>query len=123
MAIVVDPHYAEGIIELARECHVWVVRSDSNDPVVAALREDGTALSLDEGVSTFNPGETPEASFLSILDVVEEHHGEYSHDPPLSVIELIGSEPSAVVRDELDSYGFRDVESSPTGFVARRDSA
>jgi hypothetical protein len=123
VAIVVDPNYAERIIELARECHVWLVRSTSNDAVVAALRQDGEAHSLDEGVTTFNPGETPQASFLSILSAVEEHHGEYSHDPPLSVIEAIGLEPSAAVREELDSYGFRDVEPSSNGFVARRDSA
>jgi hypothetical protein len=48
------------------------------------------------------------------------HHGDYSHDPPLSVIEVIGLEPTEAVRDELSSYGFGDIELSAEGFVVRR---
>jgi hypothetical protein len=123
VAIVVDPNYAERVSELASECHTWLVRSASNDPVAASLWHDEPRHSLENGVTTFDPAETPEASFLSILGAVDEHHGEYSHDPPLSIIEVVGLEPTAAVRDELDSYGFRHVEPSENGFVARRDSA
>ncbi len=123
VAIVVDPSYAERIVSLARECHVWLVRSALNDPVVAALRQDHSGFSFDSGVTTFNGEDTPEASFLSILGTVEEHHGEDSHNPPLSVIEVIGLEPSALVRDELHSYGFGHIEPSHHGFVARRETA
>ena len=62
-------------------------------------------------------GETPEASFISILEEVVIHHGEDSHDPPLSVIEVIGLPPTAAVRDELGAYGFNSIESSAEGFV------
>jgi hypothetical protein len=120
VAIVLDPNYAERIVELARQCHVWLVKSASNDPVVAVLWRDGGDYSLEEGVTTFSPKETPEASFISILDEVEVHHGDYSHDPPLSVIEVIGLEPTEAVRDELSSYGFGDIELSAEGFVVRR---
>jgi hypothetical protein len=120
VAIVLDPNYAERIVELARECHVWLVKSASNDPVVAVLWKDDRAYSLEEGVTTFSSAETPGASFISILETVEEHHGEYSHDPPLSVIEAIGLEPTVAVREELSSYGFSDIELSAEGFVARR---
>jgi hypothetical protein len=120
VAIVLDPNYAERIVELARECHVWLVTSASNDPVVAVLWRDDRAYSLEEGVTTFSAAETPEASFISILEEVEVHHGDYSHDPPLSVIEVIGLEPTEAVRDELSSYGFGDIELSAEGFVVRR---
>ena len=123
VAIVVDPDYAERITELASECHTWLVRSAANDAVVASLRQDDQAFSFDAGVTTFNKAETPQASFLSILGTVEEHHGAYSHDPPLSVIEVIGLESSAAVRAELDVYGFCDIEQSTNGFIARRDPA
>jgi hypothetical protein len=123
VAIVVDPNYAERTIELARECHVWLVRSAVNDAVVAAVRQDEPAYSFDSGVTAFNGAETPQASFLSILGTIEEHHGEDSHDPPLSVIEVIGLELSALVREELDSYGFGDIARSQDGFIARRDPA
>ena len=75
MAIVLDPNYAERVVELARERHVWLVTSASNDPAVRALWDD-PAYSLEEkddplaegGVTTFSPAETPEASFISILE-------------------------------------------------------
>ena len=127
MAIVLDPNYAERVVELARERHVWLVTSASNDPAVRALWDD-PAYSLEEkddplaqgGVTTFSPAETPEASFISILEEVEAHHGEYSHDPPLSLLEVIGLEPTVAVRDELSSYGFGDIELSAEGCVVRR---
>ena len=121
VAIVLDPNYADRIVELARECHVWLVESDSNDSVVAVLWRDGPAYSLEEGVTTFSPvGDSPEASFISILEEVEVHHAESGHDPPLSVIEVIGLEPTVAVRDELSSWGFGDIELSAEGFVVRR---
>ena len=123
VAIVLDPNYGERIIELARECHVWLVSSASNDAAVATLHQSDPAYSLGEGVTTFSPAETPQASFVAILDLVEEHHGEYSHDPPVSVIDVIGLEPSAAAIDELDVYEFRHIEPSKNGFVARRAPA
>ena len=122
VAIVVDPDYAERVLNLAGECHVWLVRSAANDRVVAALRESHPTHSLESGVTTFNPAGTPQASLVAILGTVEEHHGEYSHDPPVSVLEVIGAEPSAAVREELDAYGFHRVEPSEEGFRARRGS-
>jgi hypothetical protein len=126
VAIVLDPNYGERVVELARERHVWLVTSASNDPAVRALWDD-PARSLEEddplaegGVTTFSPTETPEASFISILEEVDAHHGEYSHDPPLSLLEVIGLEPTVAVRDELSSYGFGNIELSAEGFVVRR---
>jgi hypothetical protein len=99
-----------------------VVRSPTNDGVVAAFRREEAVYSSDSGVTAFTEAETPERSFLLILGVVEEHHGAYSHAPPLSAIEVIGLEPSGFVRDELHAYGFRDIEQSERGFIARRGS-
>lgn len=120
MAIVLDPNYGERVIELARECHVWLVRSASNDAAAATVWQDATGYSLEEGITTFSPAETPQASFVVALELVEDHHGEYEHDPPLSVLEVIGLEPSAAVVDDLDRYEFSHIEPSENGFVARR---
>ena len=121
MAIVLDPNYAERIGELARKSHVWVVTSASNDPVVTALWND-PAYSLGEfDVTTFDSLKiTPEASFISILETVEDHHPEDMHDPEWSVIEVIGVDPTVAVRDELSSWGYSDIETSAEGFVVRR---
>ncbi len=92
--------------------------SASNNAAVATLHSSD--YSLEEGVTTFSPSATAQASFVAVIDLVEQHHGEYSHDPPVSIIEVIGFEPSAVAVDELDAYGFHHVEPSNNGFVARR---
>lgn len=121
VAIVLDPNYAERIGELARKSHVWVVTSASNDPVVTALWNDPAYALRESDVTTFDSLETtPEASFIRILETVEVHHGEGMHDPPWSVIEVIGVHPTVAVRDELSSYGFSDIELSAAGFIVRR---
>ena len=120
VAVVVDPDYGEGVRELSRDRHVWIVRSPINDAVVEAVRADSDEHSLESGISRFNGGDSPEESFLSILGVVEEHHGAYSHDPPLSVIEVFGVGATDAIREEVAAYGFRRIELGNEGFTAYR---
>ena len=120
VAIVLDPNYGERVIELARECHVWLVHSLLNDAAAATVWQDNSAYSLEEGVTTFGSKETPHASFVGVLDLVETHHAAWDEDPPVSVIEVIGLEPSAAALDELDEYDYRQVEPTKNGFIARR---
>ena len=120
VAVVLDPDYGEGVRDLARDRHVWIVRSPINDAVAEAVRAGSEEHSLESGISTFNGRESPEESFLSILGVIEEHHGEYSHDPPLSVIEVFGVGATDAIREEAAAYGFRRIEPSDEGFTAYR---
>jgi hypothetical protein len=121
VAIVVDPQYGEQVIELARDRHVWLVRSPRNDEAAAALWQDASEHTLQDCITTFNGADSPESAFIAILGTVELHHGEYSHDPPLSVIETIGLRPTSAVSDALSEYGFQEVEATPDGFIARRE--
>jgi hypothetical protein len=66
-------------------------------------------------------GGTPEREVASILGTVEEHHGQYSHEPPLTIIEVIGAAVTPEVRTELEAHGFERWQESPAGFVAYRD--
>ena len=120
VAVVVDPDYGKHVRDLSRDRHVWIVRSPVNDAVVEVVRAQAEEYSLDSGISTFAAGESPEASFLSILGAVEEHHGEHSHDPPLGVIQIIGVDLTPGIRAELAAYGFDQVESAHDEVVARR---
>ena len=45
------------------------------------------------GVTTFkfNAADTPEQICLAVLDDVDLHHGESSHYPPWSVLEVVGA--------------------------------
>lgn len=74
----------------------------------------------DEGLTLFNGGTTPEESLVSILDSVELHHGEYSHDPPLPVIDVLGVGVTEPIREALAAVGFTDIRTVGEGFIARR---
>ncbi len=63
---------------------------------------------------------TPEQLLVRVFPTVYEHHGEYSQDPPLDEVEVLGVAPSADVRAALNSYGFSSVVVSVNGFVASR---
>jgi hypothetical protein len=120
VAVVVDPDYGEAVRPLSLSRHVWIVRSPRNNAVVEAMRAQCNEHSAETGVSTFNAGGTPEESFLSILGVVDEHHGEHSHDPPLSVIEVVGVAATDAIREQLAAVGFRQTEPDDEGFTAYR---
>lgn len=72
-------------------------------------------------MTLFGAGDrSPEDEVISIFGTVHERHGEYSHDPPLVEVEMLGAEPTADVRAELNASGFTDIVPSERGFVALR---
>jgi hypothetical protein len=73
--------------------------------------EPGEASSLEAGLTLFNADSGPENSLLSVLNMVELHHGEYSHTAPLSVIEVLGTEPTGAIQEALATLGFAEIKS------------
>jgi hypothetical protein len=93
-----------------------------NEAVAQRIWNQPGEHSLDSGVTLFQPsGRGPDEDCLSIIDTIEEHHGEHSHDPPLTIVEVFGANATAKVRNEFAALGFRRLEPSPSGFVAFRD--
>ncbi|MDY0357593.1 MAG: hypothetical protein RBR19_17055 [Sedimentisphaerales bacterium] len=114
--VVVDPEYGERLRELPVDEPVWVVASEVNRLVVQALwRERADVTSF-----RFTPQAAPEDRLVSILSTVDLHHGEFSHDPPYSVLNIIGVEWSPAIQDEFDSFGLNRFEATAEGFVAMR---
>ena len=123
VAVVVDPALASVVAELAQDRHVWAVRVTGTEKVATNVwldNQKGQHRCNDAGLTLFNGSATPEESFLSILDSVELHHGEYSHDPPLSVIEVLGVDATKAIHDALAELGFTEVSTADACFVARR---
>jgi hypothetical protein len=92
VAIVFDAAFGSRLFELAARMPVWIVDTPPNLAAVDQWRPH-PAQSEAEGVTTFkvDPKETAEAWCADILYMVDLHHGEYSHDPPYSAIEVIGA--------------------------------
>ena len=123
VVIVVRPGYAEEVRRIAGEQHVWAIRTAEYQRVADEDRQRSPNYSLEHGVTLFGAGnQNPEDEVISILGTVEEHHGEYSHDPPLDEVEILGATPTPEVRAEFTAYGFTDIVPSDDGFVASRNA-
>jgi hypothetical protein len=124
VSIVTDRSFAERLPALARRLHVWLCRTPDNEraakEIWAAIAPG--AFSLDSGVTLFDVGadQSPAQMLLGILDVVTLHHGEHSHEPPWSVIEVVGCPLTEDVREAFAEHGATVEADGVLGFVARR---
>ncbi len=94
VAIVVDRKFGERLLPLTQRLHVWVCDTSANGEAVkkamAAIAPG--AVWNEVGVTTFrvNENDSPEDMVFDRLGDVDLHHGEYSHDPAWTVMEIYG---------------------------------
>ena len=125
VTIVVDPIYGGKVSTLSERIHVWLADTPPNRAAAEQVwrtRPDGD---LESGVTTFKvaAGASPEQWVLDILSTVLEHHGEYSHDPPLSFVDIIGVERSPNLTEALISAGLTDFTRRSDGWRATSPGA
>jgi hypothetical protein len=121
VAIVVGPGFAADVRRIAGDRHVWAIRTPEYRRAADEERPSSGCHSLERGVTLFGAdNSSPEDKVISIFGTVQEHHGEYSHDPPLDEVEVLGAEPTPEVRAELNAFGFTDIVPAERGFVAQR---
>ncbi|RKG88136.1 hypothetical protein D7W82_11470 [Corallococcus sp. CA049B] len=126
VGIVVDQGCGDRVAELARVFHVWVVKSRENTPVIQSVWKSGLVDEavdpLSVGVTSFAAieGESPEAMCARIAGTVDEHHGEFSHDPPWSEIEVFGVKLTPTLRHVFEELGATACTPTQQGFVCRR---
>ncbi|HLX10282.1 MAG TPA: hypothetical protein VKY89_20705 [Thermoanaerobaculia bacterium] len=114
----------EVILGMAKRMHVWVLDNRDNRPVIQSLWGTGSAFDLERGATLFSspPRLETHADWMSLIEAIEVHHGEYSHHPPVDEIEVVGAPASTPAVHALSEYGFRDITQSDHGFVARKPS-
>ena len=123
VVIVVAPTFAVELERVAEDRHVWALRVPEYERVAEERWSKARGDDLDSGITLFNGGGlSPEAQLVDVFPTIEEHHGEYSHTPALSEIEVYGAHPTSDVRAKLSAYGFDDISPSQRGFTARRDA-
>lgn len=126
VAIVVDPHYGDALKALAGSHHVWVVRSLANDRATWSVWSVGVSGAEDDpmgpGATLFDaiPGESRESMCERIALEVQEHHGEFGHDPPWSEIRVIGVSVDPNLEELFRDIGAQSVVVSEDGFTCRR---
>lgn len=127
VGLIVDRNFGDRISDLARAFHVWVIASPRNSPVIRAFW-NGQSRGHDEdllasGITSFDATdqESPEDSCVRMASELDEHHGEFSHDPPWSEIAVFGAKLSASVKNAFAEIGATSFESTSDGFVCRRE--
>jgi hypothetical protein len=124
VAIVVDRQFGPQLADMAKRLHVWICDSPTNRPAVEAIwrARGGREYHIESGATIFDcaPDEAIEDALVNIIRAVDEHHGEHSHDPPWSTIEVIGCSPSPCVQRAFAEFGAQIAGLQPDRFEARR---
>jgi len=124
VAVVVDRAFGARLLPLAQRLHVWVCDTSTNreatEKAVADLPPN--AVWNEVGVTTFGRGEidSPEDLIIRYAGDIDLHHGEHSHDPAWSQIEVYGVRLNDALRTAWQEYGVNEFRETPEGFVCSR---
>lgn len=96
VALIVDPSFGAQLEAVAARCHIWVVDTPANRPVVEKIwnAQKGQEESLMTTIFSADLEAPPEQVALDHLYMVDLHHGEYSQNPPWNTLEVYGAGPS-----------------------------
>jgi hypothetical protein len=119
--IVVDPNFGERLREI-KNAPVWITMSPINEPVIRSLWATNPQPDHLIGITgfSFEEGVEPENLFLNQIDMIDLHHGPYSSKAPYTILDVIGTRLTEVIRGALYDFGFTDFVENSEGFVARR---
>jgi len=108
VSIVVDPNFGSRLHELAARMHVWAVDTPPNRAAAERIWAKMAAPIIERGVTIFQakPGESPDQRVVGILGDVALHHGAYSHDPAVSILEIHGAPLTNILHTALREMGF-----------------
>jgi hypothetical protein len=126
VGIVVDRSFGPRISAVAGQLHLWVVDSAENAAAIRdvwAKQDPGDQSDpLGTGVTSFaaDVSEPAETMCIRLAEVVDEHHGEYAHDPPWSEISVFGVPLSAELREAFARLGGTAFYPTAEGGVCRR---
>ena len=123
--VIVDPQFGDRLRGIPSGEPVWIVATEVNRFAYESVGKERNPESYLVGLSSFkgDPTASPETWLISELETIELHHGEMSHDPPWSVINVIGTRWTERIQEELARFGFEEHEDTAEGFVARKGMA
>lgn len=98
------------IPELASRCPVWVVDSAENrEGANDYWRQVDEAMAA--RVTTFVRTDAASDQALDVvLELVEDHHGQFAQDPPVDEVLVIGLVPTQAVLAVLCEWGYDQIE-------------
>lgn len=119
VAIVVDPAYGPHLLRLSARMHVWAVDTPLNRAVAEQIWSQSPGFDFEAGVTLFrSSGKGAIQDVADIIGVVDTHHGESSHVPAVSVLEVYGADAPPELRTVFARYGFTHLIDIDGGFRA-----
>jgi hypothetical protein len=127
ITIVTDENFGERVLELACNTYVWLVRSAVNDAAAQAFWKSKQPADdpILHGLSTFDrtSDESTDEMLARLLDLIDDHHGVYAHDPAWTEINVIGVPASPAFEAAARTYGVNDTHATAEGFRVSRAQA
>jgi len=127
IVLVVDEHFGQRLLKLARTAYVWIVQSTDNDLWAKNAWEScpDSEDPLLHGVSSFGrqQNESTESLIVRVLDMIDEHHGEFAHDPEWSEIDVVGGELTTAIMEAARTYGVTECNATQVGFQLMRSDS
>ena len=122
---VVAPAFGQRLLEIPFGEPVWIADTEINRSAYATLGPERNPGNYLEGLSSFKVDKTvsPDNWLVCEIETIDLHHGQWSHDPPWSVINVIGAKWNERIQKELARFGFDHHENTAEGFVAWKGSA
>ena len=123
VALVLDPEFGKAMEPLAKSLHVWAVGSPTNRAIANELWKRGPQpyeYNNESGITPFDfePGSDRESWCRKILDTIDQHHDEWSHDPPYTVLLVYGLRIAESLKPSFAELGFTRFEETDYGFRA-----
>lgn len=120
VGLVLDPQFGEKLVSLNSQIHVWIVDTPANQNIIQQIWAKHSTPSIERGITTFKvlPESSAEERCLGILSSIDLHHGEYSHNPPYSILEVIGLHFKDELKSRFIELGFDRFELTNEGFRA-----
>jgi hypothetical protein len=120
--VIVDPSFGDRLRDMPIGEPVWIAATEINVLAYNATGKERQPKSYLEGLSSFRVDKdgSPEDWLISEIQTIDLHHGEMSHDPPWSMINVIGVKWSLRIQEELERFGFNRHKDTTEGFTAWR---
>jgi len=118
VAFVLDPRIGIALKRLATRMPVWLVASSEN--LRAIEKVEGCPRVRCDVTPVYVNGNGAEEWLVNHVDTVDQHHNQFSQDPPYDTLEVVGCVLTERVRDTLSGLGFRNFASRKGGFVASK---
>ena len=119
VGLAVDPEFRD-LASVARRMPLWVVDTPFNRPLAESHWRDHHNHTHLDGVTLFTvvAGDLPEEWCANVLRDIDLHHGQHSHNPPYSAVEVFGVKLTDRLRNAFAEFGFTTFDERGDGFRA-----